>query len=264
VDPLTTRAQHAAATPQGIRSTTPAAKPDPSTLGQLFLSQLQSAGSSVGSTADPAEGEAEGAGAPLGLDAGLMSLTTLLPALQSLVGRGGAGSLVQALVGSLGGQGGGLAALLGGNASAPVAAPAAGAALLGAGAGTSSGSAADNARIVAAEARKRGVDPVAAVAMMLAESGGNNTAVGDGGTSFGLFQLHEGGMLTAAGLTKQQAFNPQTNASVALSSLASEWAKGPNRSPGEIAAASQRPADPVGYAAKVNGLMPEARRLLGM
>ncbi|MCZ4497218.1 MAG: hypothetical protein JWM25_1803, partial [Thermoleophilia bacterium] len=86
--------------------------------------------------------------------------------------------------------------------------------------------------------------------------------VGDGGTSFGLFQLHEGGMLTAAGLTPDQAFDPRTNATVALKSLAHEWAKGAKRSPGEIAAASQRPADPAGYARKVDAAMQQARALL--
>jgi len=107
------------------------------------------------------------------------------------------------------------------------------------------------------------VDPVAAVAMMLVESGGNARSVGDGGTSFGLFQLHEGGMLTAAGLTSAQAFDPRTNATVSLKSLAHERAQGPNRSPGTIAAASQRPADPAGYARKVDAMMDRARALLG-
>ena len=120
-----------------------------------------------------------------------------------------------------------------------------------------------NAGVVADVAREQGVDPVVAVAMMLVESGGNAGAVGDGGTSFGLFQLHKGGMLTAAGLTAQQAFDPRTNAAVSLKSLAHEWKKGPNRSPGAIAAASQRPADPAGYARKVDAMMDRARSLLG-
>ncbi len=125
-----------------------------------------------------------------------------------------------------------------------------------------SASAPENAATVAEVARKVGVDPATAVAMMLVESGGNAGSVGDGGTSFGLFQLHEGGMLTAAGLTPQEAFDPATNAKVALTSLAHEWAKDPNRSPGEIAAASQRPADQAGYARKVNAALAQARSLL--
>jgi soluble lytic murein transglycosylase-like protein len=130
--------------------------------------------------------------------------------------------------------------------------------------GKLSASARQNARVVADEARKAGVDPALAVAMMLVESGGNNRAVGDGGTSFGLFQLHKGGMLTAAGLTPEQAFDPRTNAGVAIRSLAHEWAQGhAQRSPGAIAAASQRPADPVGYAAKVDAMLARARALVG-
>ncbi len=122
-----------------------------------------------------------------------------------------------------------------------------------------------NAAVVASVAREHRVDPVVAVAMMLVESGGNARAVGDGGTSFGLFQLHKGGMLTAAGLTPNQAFDARTNARVSLRSLAHEWSKGSRvRSPGEIAAASQRPADPVGYARKVDAAMAQARSLLGV
>ena len=125
-----------------------------------------------------------------------------------------------------------------------------------------SAGAAANAQIVADEARRQGVDPVMAVAMMLVESGGNSSAVGDGGTSFGLFQLHEGGMLTSAGLSPRQAFDPRTNASVAMRSLAHEASIGPNRSPGAIAAASQRPADPAGYARRVDSMLDRARALL--
>lgn len=122
--------------------------------------------------------------------------------------------------------------------------------------------AAANAATVAGVARKIGVDPVAAVAMMLVESGGNAHAVGDGGTSFGLFQLHEGGMLTAAGLSRDEAFDPATNAKVSLTSLAHQYAIGPRRSAGTIAAASQRPADAAGYARRVDGMMDRARALL--
>lgn len=120
-----------------------------------------------------------------------------------------------------------------------------------------------NVQIVAAEAKKRGIDPAVAVAMMLVESGGRNTAVGDNGTSFGLFQLHEGGMLTAAGLNSTQAFNPKTNAMVALAAYRHEYDKGhERRTAGQIAAASQRPADPVGYASKVDNALSRARALL--
>lgn len=53
------------------------------------------------------------------------------------------------------------------------------------------------------------------------ESGFNPQAVGDNGTSFGLFQLHQGGQL--GNLTEQQAFDPATNARTALPSIAAAW-----------------------------------------
>lgn len=118
----------------------------------------------------------------------------------------------------------------------------------------------DNVRTVVEVAKEKGVDPTLAVAMMLVESGGDNRAVGDNGTSFGLFQLHDGGMLTSAGLTPQQAFDPRTNAEVSLGSLAEVVKRMGNT--GEAAAASQRPADPAGYARKVNASMDEAAELI--
>lgn len=121
-----------------------------------------------------------------------------------------------------------------------------------------------NVQVVKKVAKELGVDPVLAVAMMLVESGGNAKAVGDNGTSFGLFQLHKGGMLTSAGLTPEQAYNPETNARVSLKSLKAYQAKKKYASPGHTAAASQRPANPEGYAQKVNTKMAEARKLLGM
>lgn len=118
----------------------------------------------------------------------------------------------------------------------------------------------ENVRTVVDVAKEVGVDPKLAVAMMLVESGGNNQAIGDNGTSFGLFQLHEGGMLTSAGLTPEQAFDPETNARVSLGNLARIDDQYAN--PGEAAAASQRPADPEGYARKVNESMGQAAELI--
>ncbi len=116
----------------------------------------------------------------------------------------------------------------------------------------------NNVRIVAGVARQMGVDPVAAVATMLVESRGNNRAVGDRGTSFGLFQLHRGGEL--GNLSPWQAFDPVTNAEVALS----EFRRNEGRcgSPGELAAISQRPRNRYAYARMVDAAVPEARRLL--
>jgi hypothetical protein len=131
----------------------------------------------------------------------------------------------------------------------------------GAGINTDRQTAQENALIVEKVAKEVGVDPKLAVAMMLVESGGNNRAVGDNGTSFGLFQLHEGGMLTSAHLTPTQAMDPETNARVSLGNLAK---LDPSDYPslGAMAAASQRPADPEGYAAKINATMRQADTLL--
>jgi hypothetical protein len=117
-----------------------------------------------------------------------------------------------------------------------------------------------NAKIVAEVARQKGVDPVTAVACMLVESGGSNASTGDNGTSFGLFQLHRGGEL--GNMTEAEARDPRRNAEVALSVFAAN--KGKYSDPGQLAAASQRPADRAGYARKVDAMLPEARRLLGM
>lgn len=120
----------------------------------------------------------------------------------------------------------------------------------------------NNVKTVVEVAKEVGVDPKLAVAMMLVESGGDNRAVGDGGTSFGLFQLHKGGMLTDAGLTKEQAFDPATNAKVSLGNLAKIDQN--YSDPGKAAAASQRPAEPGEYAKKVNASMDEAAELIAM
>lgn len=137
-----------------------------------------------------------------------------------------------------------------------------------------------NAQIVAKVAREMGMDPATAVASMLQESRGNAEAAGDYGnfaggkfhpmrkgapgasaTSHGLFQLHKGGKLGS--LTPEQAHNPELNARYALKEMARLQKLHPSWSPGEVAAASQRPADQAGYAKSVNGLMGDARGLLG-
>lgn len=217
---------------------------------------------SLGALASPAS-----LGSLLGMSGGLGALASMpgiggLAALGGLAGTGAPGGLQAKLLTTLLQAVGGAGQL---NApSAPFATPgltaSAGAAIVET--PPANGSVAANAATVATVARKHGVPADLAVAMMLVESGGNRRAVGDGGTSFGLFQLHEGGMLTAAGLTREQAFDPATNANVSLRSLAAELRKGGDRTPGQVAAASQRPADPVGYAQKVNDALPRARGLL--
>lgn len=96
------------------------------------------------------------------------------------------------------------------------------------------------------------VDPRLALADAQVESGLSPTAVGDQGTSFGLFQLHRGGEL--GNLTPTQAFNPSTNATVALSVFGAVSAAHPGADPGLIAALSERPANPTAYAQAVDAV----------
>jgi hypothetical protein len=97
-----------------------------------------------------------------------------------------------------------------------------------------------------------GVDPRLALSIAQHESGLDPTAVGDSGTSFGLFQLHQGGEL--GGLSSAQAFNPIVNANTALAVVANVAKTNPGGDPGAIAAAAQRPADPAAYAAAVDAI----------
>jgi hypothetical protein len=241
------------------------------------MSMLQSL-AQLGAEGDGDSGEGEGdagggSGGDLGLGSGFDQTQLMATLYTGLQARGASTAQVQAQLAALGSAGGAGLTGAGAGSEAQLAqsllaslSGASGAAATGGSAAPANVSrdAATNARVVAQVAREQGVDPVVAVAMMLVESGGNAAAVGDGGTSFGLFQLHEGGMLTAAGLSPAQAYDARTNATVALKSYAHEWSKGhARRSPGEIAAASQRPADPVGYAAKVDAAMARARSLLG-
>lgn len=106
---------------------------------------------------------------------------------------------------------------------------------------------------IVAQAEANGVDPRLALSDAQQESGLNPTAVGDQGTSFGLFQLHEGGELGS--LSPTQAFNPSTNASVALSVMGQVIQANPNISdPGTIAAMAERPADQASYAKSVDAI----------
>jgi hypothetical protein len=82
------------------------------------------------------------------------------------------------------------------------------------------------------------------------ESRWNPQAVGDDGTSFGLFQLHLGGEL--GNLTPQEVMDePALNAFIAVSQLAAVIQANPGISPGWAAALAQRPADPELYAARI-------------
>lgn len=81
------------------------------------------------------------------------------------------------------------------------------------------------------------------------ESGWSPTAVGDGGTSFGPFQMHIGGALTAAGGTPAQAEDPTWAVAHMLAAYqqgvnsvsASLWASNPELAAEEAAVAAERP-----------------------
>lgn len=109
---------------------------------------------------------------------------------------------------------------------------------------------------IVGSAETYGVDPRLALSIAQYESGLNPAAVGDGGTSYGLYQLHQGGELGS--LTPAQAFNPVTNADTALAVVSRVAAADPNGDPGSIAAAAQRPADPSAYAAAVDAIYSDA------
>ncbi|MHB8188947.1 MAG: hypothetical protein ACYDHP_00675 [Ferrimicrobium sp.] len=82
------------------------------------------------------------------------------------------------------------------------------------------------------------------------ESEWNPFAVGDLGSSYGVFQLHVGGELGS--LAPSTVLEPAANALVAGEQLA-HWAHiYPDGNPGDVAALAQRPADPSAYAAVVN------------
>jgi hypothetical protein len=150
---------------------------------------------------------------------------------------------------------------------------------------------------IAAVAIKKGVDPYLAIADATHESGLNPQSRGDYGrfdgngnfvpmragaaggryTSFGLFQLHEGGEL--GNLSQQQAFDPATNAERALSEFSavmhmsskelvqrervlgvSDWSSDASKlSPGQVAALAERPKDAAGYAKIVDAIYAKER-----
>lgn len=108
--------------------------------------------------------------------------------------------------------------------------------------------------IITQVANQHGLPPAIALAAAQLESGFNPYAVGDNGSSFGIFQLHRGGELGSH--SSDWAYNPTNNANTAISVMASVYHSHPNWTPGQIAAAAQRPADAAGYAAKVNSYYP--------
>jgi hypothetical protein len=108
------------------------------------------------------------------------------------------------------------------------------------------------AQMIANQARRTGADPLTLLATAIVESNLNPNAVGDGGTSYGLFQMHVGG---AGGRTHGEArryLDPRT----AVENRARHFRGG---SGGAFAASVQRPADPSGYARKVDAVIAQLR-----
>lgn len=121
--------------------------------------------------------------------------------------------------------------------------------------------------IIDTVAQAYGVPPALAEATAIQESGLNPYAVGDSGSSFGEYQLHEGGELgNLPGTLAQQkleAFDPTQNADVALRQIAAVYKSNPNADPGAIAAAAQRPANQSAYAAAVDKILAGGNQTAG-
>lgn len=109
---------------------------------------------------------------------------------------------------------------------------------------------------LARAAQDAGVPYNVALATAMAESGLNPTIVGDNGCSHGLFQLNTCGG-EGQGMSLSELNDPYTNAVTALRqfALVAQQNPGITSDPGAWAAAAQRPADPSGYAVRVNNLL---------
>lgn len=103
-------------------------------------------------------------------------------------------------------------------------------------------------------AAEEGVDPNLAIAVARQESGLNPKAYnGKGESSVGLFQLNQnGGMGT--GYDRKTLEDPELNARISIRAMA-QTQKRTGLTGGQLAAASQRPADPQGYARSVNAML---------
>jgi hypothetical protein len=121
---------------------------------------------------------------------------------------------------------------------------------------------------LAQAAQESGVPVEVALAVADHESGFNPTAEGDRGyfsggnfipspagqpTSFGEYQLHQGGEL--GNLSVAAAENAYTNAKVALPIIAAQRKKMPHATWGQVVAAAQRPANQSAYAATIDSLL---------
>jgi hypothetical protein len=108
-------------------------------------------------------------------------------------------------------------------------------------------------------AQQYGVQPTTALATAMRETAGtmDPRTVGDGGNSFGLFQLNKNGEL--GNHSPEWAFNPINNANQALSVMGQVARQHPDWTQGQIAAAAQRPNDPVGYARGIDSLISQIK-----
>jgi hypothetical protein len=123
------------------------------------------------------------------------------------------------------------------------------------GAGSSSAVAPGSQNPVVAAILSSGQNVDTQLAMLVGskmESGWSTDEVGDGGTSFGPFQMHQGGALTSAGYSPADAENPTlavkamegSYANAAASIPASLWQSNPAQAAEQAAVAAERPAKP--------------------
>lgn len=108
-------------------------------------------------------------------------------------------------------------------------------------------------QMIREEGRRQGLNGAqirAMIATARQESGLDPNAVGDGGTSFGLFQHHIGGAGGSTRASAQRYLDPLTSIRERA-----KWFREYDIRGGKGAAALQRPADPSGYAASVDGLL---------
>lgn len=106
-------------------------------------------------------------------------------------------------------------------------------------------------------AREEGADPAAMLATSFVESGFNPRAVGDGGTSYGLFQHHVGGAGGGTQASARSFMNPEKSIRERARNFSRMGIRG-----GRGAASLQRPADPSGYARKVDAQLPRFRKIV--
>ena len=114
------------------------------------------------------------------------------------------------------------------------------------------------------QARAAGVDPALMVAVAMEESSLNPRATGDQGTSFGLYQLHQGGALGR--LSPEQAYDPATNAGVIARSIAQAGGRGWRADAAGLSNYYRvvgRGSSVSGPTQKVLGMLPQVQALLG-